>query len=216
VTDCAPWTVHDIAVHLLAWAEAVVSPKEMYRQMRGSITVRKEWPNIVDAQNAVQVSERKHLTPDEVIGRLEATLPRFVKLRDRLGVVLKPVPTFNGLLGWVSLGFIAETIFTRDTFMHRIDVGVATGRAIDQGVNEKRIVGDCVKEWGKASKANARVILSGGAGDDYVVGSGSTATIRASAVDFSRVLAGRPRGDSVSIEGDVAAAEAWLAVGCRF
>ena len=216
VTDCDPWTVHDITVHLLAWANAVTSPREFFRQTKETLKVRKEWPNIVDAQNAVQVEEGRDLTPEVIISRLERALPRFLKVRDRLSIALKPIPTYNGLLGFISLGFIGETIFTRDTFMHRIDIAEATGKDMRQGPNEKRLVGDCVKEWGKASKANARVVLSGPAGGDYLVGDGKAATIRASATDFARVLAGRPRGESFSIEGDVQAAEKWLAVGCRF
>jgi hypothetical protein len=133
-----------------------------------------------------------------------------------VGNVLKPIPTYNGLLGFVSLGFVADTIFTRDTFMHRIDIAVATGKEMEQGPQEKRIVADCMKEWGKAAKANARVVLGGPAGDDYRVGVGSAATIQASAVDFTRLLAKRPRGESVAIEGDTEAAEKWIAIGCRF
>jgi uncharacterized protein (TIGR03083 family) len=216
LTDCAPWTVKDVAAHALGWPEAVLSPKEMYHQMRSSISIRKEWDNIVDAQNAVQVRERRTLSTDELLARLEASLPRFNKVRDRLGRVLKPIPTYNGLLGFVSLGFVAETIFTRDLFMHRIDIANATGGTMSEGPREARILGDCLKEWGRASKAQVHVHLSGGAGGDYSVGDRARASITARATDLARMLAGRPRGDSVKIEGEVEAALSWLAIGCRF
>ncbi|MEA2459848.1 MAG: hypothetical protein QOH90_25 [Actinomycetota bacterium] len=216
VTDCAPWTVRDIAAHVLAWGEASLSPKEMAHQMSKGFRVRKDWPNVVDAQNAVQVEERKDLTPAELVSRLESTLPRFVKLRDRLSPVLKPIPTYNGLLGWISVGVVAETILTRDTFVHRIDIAEATGKPMHLGPFEKRIVADCVKEWAKGSKADAIVELSGPAGGSYRLGSGVRATIKSSPTDLTRILSGRPRGGSVEVEGDATAAERWISVGCRF
>lgn len=215
-TDCAPWTPRDIAAHLLAWAEAVLSPKEMFGQMGRAFKIRKEWASIVDAQNEIQVRERKSLSGPELVSKLEAILPRFLTARRRLSYVLKPIPTYNALVGLVSLGFVAETIFTRDMLIHRIDISEATGRELPQGPDEARLVADCVKEWAKRSKANARLVLSGAAGGDFVTGTGATATINAKATDFLRLLSGRPEGDSVSIEGDAVAARSWISKGCRF
>lgn len=216
ITDCAPWTVRDIAAHVLGWAEAVLSPKELYRQMKGSVQTRKEWANIVDAQNGVQVRDRKALSDAELVARLEEILPRFLKARHRLSYVLKPIPTYNGMLGLISLGFVAETIFTRDLFIHRIDITKATGCDFTEGPSEARIVGDCLREWGRRAQARAHLILGGAAGGEFSVGDVRQATIRASAVDFMRLLSGRPRGESVEIEGDTVAAESWISKGCRF
>jgi uncharacterized protein (TIGR03083 family) len=216
VTDCTPWTVRDVAAHLSAWAEAILSPSEFLRQRTAAMKVRKDCDNSVDAQNAVQVETRKDVPPEELIRRLEDLFPRFLKLRDRLGVVLRPVPAWNGLLGFYSLGYLTETIFTRDVFMHRADISKATGKEMSLGVNERRIVMDCVREWERASKADATLHLSGGAGGDLIVGSGGRVTISGDAIDFTRVLAGRPPAVPLHLEGDRSGGEAWLAKKVRF
>jgi hypothetical protein len=39
-SDCEGWTVHDVAAHLLGWAEAVLSPPAFVRQLLASQGLR--------------------------------------------------------------------------------------------------------------------------------------------------------------------------------
>src|SRR5688500_10808360 len=56
VTVCDPWTVKDMAAHLLAWAEATLSPRELVHQFVTSISERKRFDGVIlHAQNDVQV-----------------------------------------------------------------------------------------------------------------------------------------------------------------
>ncbi len=215
-SDCAGWSVKDVAAHLLGWAEAMTSPGEAVRQLRGAYPRRKGAGGVTNAQNEVQVETRRDMSPDELISSLERSLPRFVKVRRVAGVVGKPLPLYNVLLGWTNVGFVADAIYTRDVFMHRIDIAHGLGRELDVDGSDERIVLDCLREWGTASKANARLELTGPAGGTFVAGDGSAAIIRGSAIDLCRLFAGREEPDAFEIEGSRADAERWLSVPVRF
>src|SRR3712207_6133304 len=66
VTRCAPWTVKDVTAHLVGWAEALTSMKEMRSQVIRGIKRSKEFGNPTDAQNNIQVEDRAHLSKDEL------------------------------------------------------------------------------------------------------------------------------------------------------
>lgn len=216
-TDCAPWTPKDIAAHVLGWADGFASFKELGHQYATAYKRRGEFGNMTDAVNQVQVDERAGLTPDELVRRLEEALPRFAAFRGRMGGPGRFVPFYDpGLLGGANLAYLLNTIFTRDTFMHRVDISRAAGKPMMLGLREARLLEDVVVDWGRRRRASAIVALTGPAGGSYRVGSGDTARIEGDAVEFARVLAGRGRIADLALTGDVAAAESWLSKGCPF
>lgn len=216
VTDCDPWTVKDSAAHVLAWAEASISPREMVHQFVGAFGDRKEHGGVLlHAQNALQVRERAHLSPDEILDRLAGALPRFNKARRRLRYPMKLIPyrdTFSG--DWITLGVITETTYTRDHFMHRLDILRAVGRPDDPVPSDATIVADVVREWAGRSKADVRLDLTGGAGGSYVAGTGTAGSVTGGAFDLMRRLAGRP--GELTIEGDRERIEGWLRIPATF
>jgi hypothetical protein len=128
---------------------------------------------------------------------------------------LKAVPYREPFSGhWVSLGYVANIIFTRDHYMHRLDISRAVGREPEPAEGDARLVADIVREWTKRSRASALVELAGPAGGSFRCGTGSSGTIRGDAYDFTRRLAGR-KGD-LDVEGDATSIEAWLGVLCTF
>lgn len=216
-TDCAPWTPKDIAAHVLGWADGFASFKELGHQYRTAIKRRSQFGNMTDAVNQVQVEERGHLSPDDLVRRLDEALPRFASFRGRVGGPGRFVPFYDpGLLGRANLAYLLNTIFTRDIFMHRIDISRATNKEIDLGLREARLIEDVIVDWGRRTGANATVMLSGPAGGAYRVGQGYATTIAGDAVEFSRVLAGRGRISDLRLSGDVPRAESWLSQGCPF
>ena len=212
VTVCDPWTVKDIAAHVLAWAEAVVSPKELTHQFVRSLSERKRFDGVLlHAQNDVQVRERAALTPTELLERLEAIVPRFNRARRVLRTPMKLVPYRDRFSGdWVSLGASIATTFTRDHFMHRLDISAAVEREPVVVPSDATIVADVVREWSGRTDADVRLELAGPAGGTYVSGAGAAGTIRADAFDLMRRLAGRP-AETLEVEGDVQRIEGWLA-----
>jgi len=217
VTVCDPWTVKDIASHVLAWAEATVSPREQIHQFVTSLSERKRFGGVfLHAQNDVQVRERAALEPEEVLARLEATFPRFNRARRVLRYPMKLVPYRDSFSGeWITLGVIAETTFTRDHFMHRLDVSHAVGREPSAIPSDATVVADVVREWGGRTGADVRLELAGSAGGAYVCGSGASGLVRSDAFDLMRKLAGRP-AETLEVEGDAERIEGWLATPATF
>lgn len=217
VTVCDPWTVKDMAAHLLAWAEATLSPRELVHQFVTSISERKRFDGIIlHAQNDVQVRERAALGPAEVLRRLETILPRFNRARRVLRYPMKLVPYRDSFSGdWITLGVIAETTFTRDHFMHRLDVSAAVGREPIAIPSDATIVADVVREWAKRTGADVLLELSGPAGGTYLCGTGRAGVLHADAFDLMRRLAGRP-AESLVVEGDADQVEGWLATLATF
>ena len=210
VTDCDPWTVKDSVAHVLAWAEATISPRELVHQFSKAFGDRGSHDGVLlHAQNALQVKERAHLTPAELLAKLGSALPRFNKARRRLRYPMKLVPYKDSFSGdWITLGVIAETTYTRDHFMHRLDILRATGRDAARVPSDATIVADVVREWTTRTKADVRLELSGPSGGAFVSGNGGAGTIRADAFDMMRRVAGRP--GELTIEGDHARIEDWL------
>lgn len=215
-TDCEGWTVKDIAAHLLGWAEALTSVKELGHQSAAAVRGARRHGNILHAQNAVQVDDRRPLSGDQVIARLETALPRFLKFRDRVGKFGKPFPMYFPVVGLATVRFMMDIIFTRDSLMHRIDIARATGRDVGITEADRLVVLDCARDWAKRSKADARLEMSGPAGFEAAVGTGQQATISGDALELLRFWAGRASIDVLTIDGDRVAAERWLAVGCPF
>lgn len=214
VTSCDPWTVKDIAAHLLGWADAITSPRAMASQARQALSRRKRVGGIVDAQNDFQVEAARSQSPEEILERLRVMLPKAAKVRRRVGGALHYVPAYMSFLGGpINVGYLMNVIFLRDLLVHALDVADATGRGADPGAAEARVIADMVKDWARRSGADATIELTGLAGGVFVAGNGARATITADAAEFAWLLAGR-NAPKPAIEGDAAAAERWIARGC--
>lgn len=215
-TACAPWTVRDVAAHILGWAEAVSSPREFLRQGRAALGRRRAYDgNIIHAQNAVQVEQAADQPLDTIVARLEVALPRLLKARKALAVVGAPLPMSNPLFGFTTVAFVMRMIFTRDIAMHRSDIAVATGRAFMVAPETRRVFEDCLRHWAARARPDVRLDLTGDLGGRYVAGGGA-ASVRGDGHTFFRLLGGRGAVEDLEVDGDVAAVRAWIAVGCPF
>jgi hypothetical protein len=92
-----------------------------------------------------------------------------------------------------NVGHLMDVIYTRDVFMHRIDISRAVGRELTPGENDRRIVEDAVGEWARRHQQPVEVVLSGPAGGTFVQGSGGP-RIEMDALELCRVLSGRAPG----------------------
>lgn len=212
VTACDPWTVKDVAAHLLGWCDALCSPRAMASQARAGLRRRKRFDNLLDAHNDGQVEAARGQSPDEVLGRLREMLPRAAKLRRRLGSSLHYVPAYAGFLGGpFNLGYLLTSIFPRDILVHAIDVADATGRDAPVSAAGERIAADMLRDWARRTGAQATVETSRGV---YVAGDGGTTTISGSTAAIVHRLAGRTPSTGITVTGDTAAGERWLAAGC--
>lgn len=214
-TDCELWTVKDMTAHVLGAAEGFTSFRELRQQVIGSLSRRGELGSQLNAMNQVQVDDRRHLSPDELTARLEDALPKFLVLRGRVGGIGRYLPLYDPNLGAGSVRYLMDTIFSRDHFMHRIDIERATQREIAQTESDRLLVADVVVDWTRRAHAHVTLELSGDAGGSFVAGSGAIG-LAADALELCRVLSGRGDISSISVDGDRDTAARWLKVGCPF
>jgi uncharacterized protein (TIGR03083 family) len=214
-TDCERWSVKDIVAHLIGWAECFSSFKEFRHQFGASIRRRKELGNPVNAQNEQQVEDRRHLLPDEMLSRFESSMTRFLAFRMKVGSYAHYVPYYDpSIIKFSNLGYIARVIFTRDMFMHRVDISRATGRPMVLELEDAALLSDVVRDWARRRNADATVDL--GSAGTFLSGNHGRATIKGDGPQFARVMTGRAAPEALVLEGDVAAATEWLAAGVPF
>jgi uncharacterized protein (TIGR03083 family) len=191
-TVCDGWRVKDMVAHLLGAAEANASLVENARQvLRGRGRVRDDGRALVDGINDVQVDERRHLSPAELVERLAAVAPRAVRGRRRTPPPLRRVPVPGPLGDPITLGFLVDVAYTRDQWMHRVDVSRATDRELVlTGAHDGRIVADIVRDWAAAHGEAFELELTGPAGGHYHQGTdGPELTV--DAVELCLAVSGR-------------------------
>jgi hypothetical protein len=100
----------------------------------------------------------------------------------------------NGHVEHWSIGYLLDTILTRDPWMHRMDIARATERdPVLTSDHDGVIVADVVAEWARRHGAAYHLTLTGPAGGTWSAGEHGE-EIEMDAVDFCRVLSGRGAG----------------------
>ena len=206
-TRCAPWTVKDMSAHLLGWAEALTSFRELRSQVTRGIRRAKEFGNPTDAQNNIQVEDRRDLSPTEIVDRLHVTLPKEGVSRRRFGTALRYVPIYTSYLGGVcNAGYLFNTIFLRDLVIHRLDIYAATGREGVETQADERVMSDMIKDWARRTAANVQI----SDGERVYVAGAGTSTIEAPLYRVIEVLAGRGEPRELDIDNDRSTVEGLL------
>ena len=101
---------------------------------------------------------------------------------------------FGPPLGTKPLGYLMDCIYTRDAWMHRIDISRATGRPLRLTADhDGRIVADVVAEWARGARA-AVPADAHRAGRGHVVAAADGEALTLDAVEFCRILSGRAPG----------------------
>jgi uncharacterized protein (TIGR03083 family) len=195
-TDCAGWAVRDVVAHLAGAAASTASPRELVRQAwlgrrsgRGG--------DLVDRMNEVQVAERRSLAPAALRDDLAAAARRGLVTRRRIPAPVRAVRLpFGPPLGIRPLGYLTGRIYTRDAWMHRIDLTRATGASLELSPDhDGAIVEDVVTEWAAAHGHAYDLRLTGPAGGCWRGGTGErAAAVEIDAVEFARTVSGREVG----------------------
>jgi uncharacterized protein (TIGR03083 family) len=201
-TDCPDWDVRRLYLHVLGACESGASMRVLAHQMRVAMRDRRADGGPLEAAlSALQVRERLALTPPQLITRFADVAPRTVRSRTRMPALLRKArmkvdgPVFES---W-SLGYLIDTIYLRDAWMHRVDVT----RAADVPMvltpeHDGRIVADVVAEWARRHGRPFDLRLTGPAGGWFRVGTDPQApTYSLDAVEFCRTLAGRAPGEGL-------------------
>jgi uncharacterized protein (TIGR03083 family) len=195
-TVCARWDVRAMAAHVLGMAEAQASFRQFAHDFRAAS--KRSGGKMIDEMTATQVRERAGMNPAAITGRLAAIAPRAVRARRRTPALLRWAVriTNDGPLGaerW-RYGYLVDTIFTRDTWMHRLDISRATGRPMEVTAgHDGRLVADVVAEWARRHAQPFTLTLTGPAGGQWRAGDGGE-HLQLDALDFCWTLAGRQPG----------------------
>jgi uncharacterized protein (TIGR03083 family) len=196
-TDCPAWDVRRMYLHVLGASEAGASMRENVRQLRTAHAERKRSSGPLEAAlSSVQIRDRENLGAAELVAQMEAIAPKTVRGRRR-------VPSFvrnharmavDGPVHetW-TLGYMIDTIYLRDMWMHRVDASRATDRALDLTEDhDGLIVADVVGEWARRHGRPFTLELTGPAGGTFAhqPESDETEHLTFDAVEFCRILAG--------------------------
>jgi uncharacterized protein (TIGR03083 family) len=199
-TDCTEWDVRAMAGHVLGMTETFTSLPLMARTMIGAGRAQQRGTTFIDTMTARQVRANASLTTSELISRMGAAGPVQARWRGRrrlLRAVPMPNELHDGTTETWRFAFLLDVILTRDTWMHRVDVAVATGRPLELSADhDGRIVADVVAEWARRHSRPFRLHLTGPAGGTFTHGDGGP-ELTLDAVEFCRTLAGRLPGDGL-------------------
>ncbi|HVA07970.1 MAG TPA: maleylpyruvate isomerase family mycothiol-dependent enzyme [Acidimicrobiales bacterium] len=172
-TTCELWDVRAMASHVLGMAEAQASMRQFAHDFRAAS--RRSGGKMIDAMTATQVADRASMSPEAIVSRLAAVAPKAIKARRRTPapirhiVRMKQDPPFE-TERW-RFGYLVDKIFTRDTWMHRLDISRATGKAmLLTPAHDGRLVDDVVAEWGQRHGQAFSLTLTGTAGGQWHVG----------------------------------------------
>ena len=196
-TECPDWNVHEMLGHLLGMLELQSDGEERMRQfgIAGAIAAETGAQRI-DAMTALQVREHASLSSDALVRALHDTVPRGLAGRSSTTKEQRAAPYPSGLPGedvW-TFGYLFDMVLTRDTWIHRVDICRAIGRAVElSSDHDGRLVADVVADWARRHGEPFTITLNGPAGDHVSSGSGGPA-LELDAVEFCRILSGRAPG----------------------
>lgn len=205
-TECGGWDVAAMVGHLIGAAKASASLREELRQRRRARRHTAQFDgNDLDARNALQVREHARLTPAERVAALRSQAPAAVRGRMRVPAPLRRVrmpvapggSTAEGMPTSLSVGDGLDVIYTRDVWLHTVDIARATGRPLELDAHvDGRIVEDVVAEWARRHGQPFTLTLTGPAGGVFRQGAGGP-RLQVDAVMFCRILSGRAPGDGL-------------------
>jgi uncharacterized protein (TIGR03083 family) len=203
-TDCSRWTVRDVVVHLIASAQAQANPIEFVRQVVAGrpLTAQIGGDHWVDGLNEAQLRARKEWTWPLLPDLWERHSAAALNVRRRMpapvrALPLLPIGTGLGVhIGWQPISYLFDMGFTRDVWMHRIDIARGAGipAQLTAG-HDGRIVADIVAEWSRRHGRAYTLILTGAAGGTFRTGHGEPQTV--DAVEFVRIISGRSSGAGI-------------------
>ena len=221
-TGCAHWNVKDITAHKAGSLAAYASWSEFWRQMSplAQRPYRMRGMSSLDAMNQIQVDDRAARTPAELITEIHTVGARAIRTWRSLPLPLRmvPLPAPPPKGGLISIAYLADVIYLRDAWMHRLDLALATGRAFVQTrEHDGRIVALVIRDLAQTlprhlDGASAVYELTGVAGGKWRIGPSveAAATIRMDVLDFAQLSSERIRAADVmsrtEILGDAALA----------
>lgn len=200
-TACLLWNVRQMVAHVTGAAAGYARWPQFKRQY--SLFVQRPYRqagfSLLDAVNQIQVDDRSSATPADLLAELREVGPRAIATRKRLPTVVLALPLPLPVLGIVPLGYLTDLIYTRDMWMHRLDICRASGcEMVQTSRHDGRITALVVRDLARKltpKLAGQAVVyeLTGTSGGCWSLGENTSprATITMDALDFHRLASGR-------------------------
>jgi len=215
-TACPLWNVRQIMAHVTGAAAGYARWSQFKRQYSPKVQrpYRRAGFSLLDAINQIQVDDRRKATPADLLAELHEVGLRAVSTRKRLPALVRTMRLPLPLLGVVPLGYLTDVIYTRDMWMHRLDICKATGREMVQTPrHDGRITALVVRDLARKlrPKLGGQAVaceLIGSAGGSFHLGGNASpgARITMDVLDFHLIASGRlpaqKRSAYVSYSGD--------------
>ncbi|MDP9094452.1 MAG: maleylpyruvate isomerase family mycothiol-dependent enzyme [Actinomycetota bacterium] len=199
-TACVLWDVRAMATHLLGMAEMAASIREQSRQVKGAT---RRGGVFIDALTSMQVEEHAHLSSDEIVSSYLKVGPKAARGRRRTPGFIRrrPLPQLQLVGGreerW-TIGYLVDVILTRDPWMHRIDIALATGaHNVLTAEHDGVIVDDLVSEWAARHGQPYALRLTGPAGGFWTVGAGGP-ELELEVTEFCLMISGRAPAEGLA------------------
>jgi uncharacterized protein (TIGR03083 family) len=206
-TMCTAWSVRDILAHQAGAYASFASWAEFRRQVLTNPYARQEKQS-VDGINRRQLEDRQGRSPAVLLDELRELGPRAIATRQKLPGFLRAIPIpFGPPLGTMPLGYLTDNIYVRDTWMHRGDYCVATGRAMElTAAHDGRITALVVRDLEKILRPAVRergfvLELAGPAGGIWQIGPRPAVTIAMDALDFHILASDRAGAEDMVATG---------------
>lgn len=198
-TDCPLWDVRAMAAHSVGMMADFTSFRALVRRMVAATRAAKRMnAALVDSMTALQVAEHAGLTTAELIARAEQVGPKAARWRATAPTLFRRMPmkeTVGGIEETWRMGYLLDTILTRDPWMHRMDIARATGREpLLTADHDGRIIADVVAEWARRHAQPFTLTVTGPAGGEFRAGDGGGERITIDAIELCRTLSGRTPG----------------------
>jgi uncharacterized protein (TIGR03083 family) len=194
-TACTAWDVRAMVAHQAGGYASGTSYREMFRQY-GHIPKKGQLPE--DATNDLQISERANMSPSDLIDELKQVGEKAIHEWAYGFRMVKWIAMPHPVGGFMSFRDLMWVIHSRDTWMHRLDICRATGRDFEQTrehdgrINELVVRDVARKVDGKLGQRAIRLVLTGTAGGEWILGSGEPeAELEMDALDFNIFASGR-------------------------
>jgi uncharacterized protein (TIGR03083 family) len=203
-TDCDEWTVRDVAAHVCGQYEELARPTVLLRRMRNA---RRRYPDKIalDGKNRVQVDDLGRLPPAGLVAHLARYGPVAIRRIRLMPGVLRRISTERFFpeppLAEPNIGYLVDVLVARDTWMHRVELSRATGRAFEVDDHDYEIVGQVIRDLDRGwRRPPLRLELTGPAGGTWRIGgSAPVESVTADTLAMMLHLSGR---DGVDLPKD--------------
>lgn len=192
-TECEGWTIRDVVAHLTGAADEAVHLRVQAKHMITAKTRLRKLP-LVDALTTQQIADRSQKSDVDIVSELASLAPKVPAARARVpGLIRRQKFPDPAALPGDNLGYLLDVIYTRDVWMHRIDISRATSRPLpDSGVDDVvvgQIVRDLQRGW---SGPSFGLQLTGRTEGEWPVGTPDAGpTVTVDTVVLCRLLSGR-------------------------